>query len=85
MVNVLQAMILTHEEKMALKPTCHVFEMFNAHQDAIRLTLDFKTSEYTHKGESVPAVNASASINTNLLTVRCKVVSFYKYIGALKC
>ena len=33
-VNVLQAVILTNEEKMILTPTYHVMEMYNVHQDA---------------------------------------------------
>src|ERR1039457_5676103 len=33
MINVLQAMILTKDEKMVLTPTYHVFEMFKSYQD----------------------------------------------------
>ena len=33
-VNVLQAVILTDQEKMILTPTYHVMEMYNVHQDA---------------------------------------------------
>ena len=64
MINVLQAMILTDNEKMVLTPTYHVFEMFNVHQGAILLPLEVATSDYVCQGESVPAVNASASINS---------------------
>jgi alpha-N-arabinofuranosidase len=33
-INVLQAVILTNDEKMILTPTYHVMEMYNVHQDA---------------------------------------------------
>ena len=65
MINVLQAMILTDEEKMVLTPTYHVFEMYNVHQNAVNLSLDIKTAQYVFNNESVPAVNASASIASN--------------------
>jgi alpha-L-arabinofuranosidase len=64
MINVLQSMILTKDDKMVLTPTYYVFEMYNVHQDAILLPLDLKTSDYVYNGQSVPAVNGSASINT---------------------
>lgn len=64
MINVLQSMILTKNEKMVLTPTYHVFEMYKVHQNAILLPLDLKTGSYTFNGETVPAVNCSASINT---------------------
>ncbi|MDP2035835.1 MAG: alpha-N-arabinofuranosidase, partial [Ignavibacteria bacterium] len=64
MINVLQAMILTKDEKMLLTPTYHVFEMYNVHQNAMLIPLDLKTSNYVFNGESVPAVNGSASITS---------------------
>ncbi|MBE5922756.1 MAG: alpha-N-arabinofuranosidase [Lachnospiraceae bacterium] len=62
MVNVLQAMILTEGDKMVLTPTYHVFEMFNVHQDATRVSLDIECDEYsmdvkyenTHQGPHRP-------------------------------
>jgi alpha-N-arabinofuranosidase len=63
MVNVLQSMILTDKEKMVLTPTYHVFEMYNVHQNAIHLPLSLKTGNYTYQGDSVPSVNASASMD----------------------
>lgn len=64
MINVLQAMILTKDEKMLLTPTYHVFEMYNVHQNAMLIPLGLKTSNYVFNGESVPAVNGSASITS---------------------
>jgi alpha-N-arabinofuranosidase len=60
-VNVLQAVILTDEEKMLLTPTYHVMEMYNVHQDAIMLPLDLKCNSYAFGNEKLPAISASAS------------------------
>jgi alpha-N-arabinofuranosidase len=62
-INVLQAVILTDEEKMILTPTYHVMEMYNVHQDATLLPLTIKTSDYTFGTEKLPAVSASASVD----------------------
>ncbi|MEE9169379.1 MAG: alpha-N-arabinofuranosidase [bacterium] len=60
-VNVLQAMVLTKDEKMIVTPTYHVFGMFAVHQDATLLPLNMSSTEYSHGDESIPALNASAS------------------------
>ena len=60
MVNVLQAMILTKDEKMVLTPTYHVFEMFKSYQDGTALPLDLTSPWYSKDGSNVPAVSASA-------------------------
>ena len=62
-VNVLQAVILTDKEKMILTPTYHVMNMFKVHQDAKLIPISFESPEYTFNGESLPAVNASASMD----------------------
>ncbi|MCB0742667.1 MAG: alpha-N-arabinofuranosidase [Ignavibacteriae bacterium] len=64
MVNVLQAMILTNDEKMVLTPTYHVFEMYKVHKGAINLPLNLKTSNYTFGEESIPSVSGTASIDS---------------------
>ncbi len=61
MINVLQAMILTDQEKMVLTPTYHVFEMYRVHQDATHLPVELSSPDYTLDGESIPAVSVSAS------------------------
>ncbi|WPP51457.1 alpha-N-arabinofuranosidase [Catalinimonas niigatensis] len=60
-INVLQAMILTQEEKMLLTPTYHVFDMYKVHQDATLLPHDLKTKKYTHEGKTMDALYASSS------------------------
>jgi alpha-N-arabinofuranosidase len=63
-INVLQAVILTNEEKMILTPTYHVMEMYNVHQDAKMLPLNVKSSDYSVGGEKLPAVSGSASVDS---------------------
>ena len=63
MVNVLQAMILTDNEKMLLTPTYHVFEMYKVHQDATFLPVNLQSPEYRRGDQSLPAVDATASRN----------------------
>lgn len=60
-VNVLQSMILTQDEKMLLTPTYHVFDMYKVHQDATQVDVNIQTGNYTHNGDSIPQVSASAS------------------------
>ncbi|MCB0638477.1 MAG: alpha-N-arabinofuranosidase [Lewinella sp.] len=60
-VNVLQAVVLTEEEKMLLTPTYHVMRMYAVHQDATLIPLSFESPTYTFEGRSLPAISASAS------------------------
>jgi len=60
-VNVLQAVILTNEEKMILTPTYHVLEMFNVHQDATLLPTVLKSSDYESGQDKLQAISTSAS------------------------
>ncbi|MDI6402322.1 alpha-L-arabinofuranosidase C-terminal domain-containing protein, partial [Balneolaceae bacterium ANBcel3] len=58
MVNVLQAMILTEEEKMILTPTYHVFRMYVPFQDATRLAIDFSEGTYQVGDIRLPQTDA---------------------------
>ena len=60
-VNVLQAVILTKDEKMLLTPTYHAFEMFKVHQDATLLPTELQCGDYAFGEEKLPVLNASAS------------------------
>ena len=60
-VNVLQAVILTEEEKMLLTPTYHVMRMYKVHQDAQLLPVQFESPSYSLDGEELPALSVSAS------------------------
>ncbi len=65
MVNVLQAVILTKEEKLVLTPTYHVMEMYNVHQDALLIPLVMTSNDYVHGDKKIQAVSASASKDKN--------------------
>jgi alpha-L-arabinofuranosidase len=67
-INVLQAVILTDEEKMLLTPTYHVMEMYNVHQDATYLPFTVQSTDYTLGKEKLKAVNGSASRDKNGVT-----------------
>ncbi|WP_233752774.1 alpha-N-arabinofuranosidase [Flavilitoribacter nigricans] len=60
-INVLQAVLLTDEEKMILTPTYHVMKMYNVHQDAQLLPLTLQNVDYELNGQKLPAISASAS------------------------
>jgi len=60
-VNVLQAMILTQDEKMILTPTYHIFEMYKVHHDATLLPVELQSNDYQFGNEKIPALNVSAS------------------------
>ena len=60
-INVLQAVILTQEEKMLLTPTYHVFDMYKVHQDATLLPSHLSVEDYSFGAEKIPAITASAS------------------------
>ncbi len=60
-INVLQAVILTDEEKMLLTPTYHVMKMYNVHQDALMLPVHVQSEDYAYGEEKLPAISVSAS------------------------
>lgn len=66
-VNVLQSMILTKDDKMVLTPTYYVFKQYNVHQDATYLPVDVECEEMEIKGANrrfdtkLPLVSATAS------------------------
>lgn len=62
-VNVLQAMVLTQNEKILLTPTYHVFDLYSVHQDATMVPVDVQSEQYALGDYSVPAVSASASVD----------------------
>lgn len=61
MVNVLQALIHTKDDKMVLTPTYHVFNMYKIHQDAVLLDFSLLSDDYTCEGETLKKINASVS------------------------
>jgi alpha-N-arabinofuranosidase len=64
-VNVLQALVLTKGDQMLLTPTYYVFDLFKSHQDAKLLPLAISCPYYKNGPDSVAAINASASLDSN--------------------
>lgn len=67
-VNVLQAVILTKEEKIILTPTYHVMEMYNVHHDALMLPVQVTSNKYVLEKDTLDAISVSASKDKNGLT-----------------
>lgn len=61
MVNVLQAIILTKEDKMVLTPTYHIYDMYKVHHDATYIPVEMLSPMYRLANRSLPALNVSAS------------------------
>jgi alpha-N-arabinofuranosidase len=65
-VNVLQALVLTKGDSMLLTPTYGVFDLYKVHQDAKWLPLKLSpVPYYIHEHDSIPAINSSASEDSN--------------------
>jgi alpha-N-arabinofuranosidase len=62
-VNVLQALVLTDEEKMIVTPTYHVFDMYQVHQDAVLLPIELQGRPYKHGEEEIVGLSVSASLS----------------------
>lgn len=60
-VNVLQAVILTENEKIIKTPTYHVLHMYKVHQDAQLIPVSFESPKYTYEGQSLDAISIAAS------------------------
>nr|WP_318540305.1 alpha-N-arabinofuranosidase [Terribacillus saccharophilus] len=60
-VNVLQAMILTEGQEMIKTPTYHVFDLYQVHQDAERLSSHLESDEIKHGELAYPTVSTSVS------------------------
>jgi alpha-L-arabinofuranosidase len=61
MVNVLQAMIFTRNEKMVLTPTYHVFHMYVPFQEATLVPVQFEAGTYKSGDIELPRVDAIAA------------------------
>ena len=63
-VNVLQSLILTKGSQMILTPTYFVFDLYKVHQNATLLPVQLSSPNYVSEGKAIPAVNASASVDS---------------------
>ena len=60
-INVLQAMILTKDDKILLTPTYYAFKMYVPFQDSTSLPLELNPPTFTSGDKTLPAINASAA------------------------
>lgn len=67
--NVLQSMVLTRDDKMALTPTYHVFEMYKVHHDAVNLPLDIIVDKKEIRGRMIDMLSVSASKKDDIMYV----------------
>ena len=74
-VNVLQSLILTDNEKMVLTPTYHVFDLYQVHKEATFLPFNLSSEEYELNGKKISALSATSSksadgsVNISLVNV----------------
>jgi alpha-N-arabinofuranosidase len=73
LVNCLQGLFIAHEEKFALTPTYHVFDMYSAHQraNAIRTIVSSPPVSYTRNGQpaTLRGLMGSASLQDRQLVL----------------
>jgi alpha-L-arabinofuranosidase len=73
LVNCLNSLFLTHEDKFATTPVFNVFEMYAAHQGGKALRTEFSAPEVSYDRDGKPAtfwgLNGSASLKSNMLTL----------------
>lgn len=60
-VNVLQAMILTSEDRILLTPSYHLFSLYRAHQGARLLETKLTSEEYPFGGDAIAKISSSVS------------------------
>ncbi len=73
LVNCLQALFFAHEDKFALTPTYHVFDLYTAHQggESLRTMVSAPRSAYTRNGKpaTMRGLSASASRKEKQLVI----------------
>lgn len=62
MINVIQSMILTRDDKMILTPTYHVFRMYRPFQDATLIPIALDQGQYRFGNKQLPQVDAIAAL-----------------------
>ena len=67
-INVLQAILLTEGGRLVKTPTYHVFDLFQAHQDADFVPVAWEQTPETLR-HNLPHVDLSASVKQDSLTV----------------
>jgi alpha-L-arabinofuranosidase len=65
LINVLQAMILTDNEKMLTTPTYHTFRLYVPFQDATSLKVTYDAGSFTTDGITLPRADIAAARGTD--------------------
>jgi len=65
MVNVLQSVVLTKDDKIVLTPTYYVFKMYSVHQGATMLSIKMECEEYSNGNSKMQSLSCSASKDKN--------------------
>ena len=68
-VNVLQSVVLTDGDRIALTPTWHVFDLFKAHQGAAEADCFVETDRIGEGQWQVDRISASASVDKGVVTL----------------
>jgi alpha-N-arabinofuranosidase len=65
MINVLQSVLLTKDDKIVLTPTYYVFKMYAVHQGATMLPIKMNCEQYSQGNDTIQALSVSASKDKN--------------------
>src|SRR5690606_23822116 len=65
LINVLQAMILTDNEKMLMTPTYHAFKLYVPFQEATFVPVTFDSGTFTTDGITLPRADFAAAKGTD--------------------
>jgi alpha-N-arabinofuranosidase len=84
-INVLQSLILTRDDKMVLTPTYYVYQLYKPHKDAVMIPFSLQAPALTYESKSFPAVNTSASRDRNGKIHLSLVNTDPDHIVALNC
>jgi alpha-N-arabinofuranosidase len=61
MINVLQAMIMTDQEKMVLTPSYYVYKLYVPFQNATFVPVNFNAGNYSQGNTTLPRIDAIAA------------------------
>ncbi len=73
LINCLNALFLSHEDKFIVTPTFHVFDMYRSHQGAKAVRTEFSAPQVRYQRDNKPAtfwgLKGSASVQGKTLTL----------------
>jgi alpha-N-arabinofuranosidase len=73
LINCLNALFLSHEDKFMVTPNFHVFDMYQSHQGGSAVKAEFSAPQVSYQRDNMPAnfwgLNGSASLKDKTLTL----------------